>query len=170
MIRRIPVALCAALAAPTLAGYGPAILLAPAHATEPQPAAQCAQAGADGAVRPLPPSLLPAARAAFGEAVPAELLERAVVWRCAEGRVLGCFAGANLPCDKADTRTEIPAVDAWCRSHPGAGTVPMVVAGNASVWRWRCDGTGAAARDGAAWQVDQQGFLAGLWRPLDQPP
>ena len=168
-MRRITL-VCAAMAVPALSGHGPAApLFTPANATEPQPSAQCAQVGGDDAVRPLPPSLLPAARAAFGEAMPAELLERGVVWRCAEGRVLGCFAGANLPCDKADTRTEIPAVDAWCRSHPGAD-VPMVVTGHASVWRWRCDGTGAAARNGVTWHVDQQGFVAGLWRPLDRPP
>jgi hypothetical protein len=169
-MRRIVLVLCAAMAAPALAGYGPAASLVDAHATEPQPAAQCARVGTDDAVRSLPPSLLPAARAAFGETLPDEILERAVVWRCAEGRVLVCFAGANLPCDKADTRTEIPAADAWCRSHPGAGPVPMVVTGHASVWRWRCNGAGAAARDGAAWHVDPQGFVAGLWRPLDRSP
>jgi hypothetical protein len=130
-----------------------------------QPAPYCARTGTDDALRTLPPSLVAAARGAFGlRATPAGLIERGTVWRCAQGRVLACFVGANLPCGKLEARENLAAVDTWCRSHPG-GPVPASVSGHETLWRWRCDGA-AAQRDGQAWHLDARGFAAELWKPL----
>ena len=140
----------------------------PARSAEPaSPIAYCARVGSDDTVQPLPRSLLPAAEKAFGLRLPEDMGEQGVSWRCADGKVLACFTGANLPCGKADTSTKSEAADAWCRAHPGAG-IPLVVVGHDTVWRWRCDGQ-AAVRDGAAWQVDPRGFVSGLWLPLNGP-
>lgn len=137
----------------------------PALAAGPPPARTCARIGTDDALRPLPPGLVAAARATFGlRTAPAGLIERGTVWRCAEGRVLACFVGANLPCGKLDRREDLPPVTEWCRSHPG-GPVPASVSGHDTAWRWRCDGA-VAMRDGEAWHQDARGFAAELWKPL----
>ena len=104
------------------------------------------------------------AEGAFGLRLPPELGERAVIWRCDEGKVLGCFFGANVPCGQMDQRTELPDVAQWCEDHPGAG-VPQAVSGHDTIWRWSCDGS-RAVRGQAAWVLDRRGFVAGLWRPL----
>lgn len=140
----------------------------PARAARPvSPIAYCARVGTDDTLQPLPHALLPAAEKAFGLHLPEDMGERGVSWRCADGKVLACFTGANLPCGKADTRTTSEPAGEWCRAHPGAG-IPLVVVGHDTIWRWRCDGQ-AAVRDGAAWQVDPRGFVSGLWMPLDGP-
>ena len=140
----------------------------PARAEAQSPVAYCARVGTDDTLQPLPHALLPAAEKAFGLHLPEDMGERGVSWRCADGKVLACFTGANLPCGKADTSTKSEAADEWCQAHPGAG-IPLVVVGHDTVWRWRCDGH-AAVRDGAAWQVDPRGFVSGLWLPLNGSP
>ena len=91
------------------------------------------------------------AEQAFGLKLPVEQGERAVIWRCDGGRVLGCFFGANVPCGQMDQRTELPNVTEWCEDHPGAG-VPQEVTGHDTLWRWSCDGA-KAMRGSAAWAV-----------------
>lgn len=137
----------------------------PSFAGQSDPARTCAVHNTDDTLRGLPPRLVAAARRAFGlPTAPAELVRRGTVWRCAQGRVLACFVGANLPCGKLDTREDLPAVTSWCRSHPG-GPVPASVSGHATLWRWRCD-EAVGARDGPAWRLDERGFAAELWKPL----
>ncbi len=85
-------------------------------------------------------------------------------WRCDRGQVLACSFGANIPCDqKADTsRKAPPGAVAFCRDNPGAGTVPAVATGHATIYEWRCRGD----RPGIArqvLQVDQRGFPAAFW-------
>ena len=128
------------------------------------PAAYCTRVGTEDNSHPLPHDMVDAAEHAFGLILPPEMGERAVIWRCDGGQVLGCFFGANVPCGQMDQRTEIPEVAEWCGAHPGAG-VPQAVTGHDTVWRWSCDGS-RAVRGGAAWTLDHRGFVGGLWRPL----
>ena len=128
------------------------------------PAAYCARVGTDDSSHSLPHDMADSAERAFGLRLPVEMGERAVIWRCDGGRVLGCFFGANVPCGQMDQRTELPEVSEWCEAHPNAG-VPQAVAGQDTAWRWRCEDT-KAVRGGAAWTLDHRGFVEGLWRPL----
>jgi hypothetical protein len=85
-------------------------------------------------------------------------------WRCARGAVLACLYGANIPCDaKADrSRTPTPAIAAFCRGHPDATFVPMVVTGHETVVSWACkDGQPLPAKTGA---VDAEGYARAYWR------
>ena len=88
------------------------------------------------------------------------------MYRCAEGRLLVCNLGANLPCGKANTSRALPAADAWCAERPGSDFIPMYVTGHDTVYRWRCDGT-KAATTGKPLEVDRRGFIVELWKPAD---
>ena len=131
------------------------------------PAAYCARVDTDDASHPLPHDMVDTAEQAFGLRLPPEMGERAVIWRCDGGRVLGCFFGANVPCGQMDQRTDLPDVTEWCEAHPGAG-VPQSVTGHDTLWRWSCDGP-KVVRGNAAWVLDRRGFVQGLWRPLGPP-
>lgn len=133
-------------------------------AADGSPAAYCAKTGTDDSSHPLPHDMVDVAEHAFGLRLPPEMGERAVIWRCDSGQVLGCFFGANVPCGQMDQRTELPDIADWCEAHPGAG-VPQAVTGHDTLWRWSCDGT-KAVRGNAAWTLDRRGFVQGLWRPL----
>ncbi|MGI3776558.1 MAG: hypothetical protein ACRYGC_04605 [Janthinobacterium lividum] len=135
--------------------------------TDRSPAAYCAKAGTDDSSHQLPHDMVDTAEQAFGLKLPAEQGERAVIWRCDGGKVLGCFFGANVPCGQMDRSTELPQVSDWCQDHPGAG-VPQAVMGRDTLWRWSCDGS-KAVRGNAAWTLDHRGFVQGLWRPLGPP-
>lgn len=127
----------------------------------------CQADGTDDMTRPIPASLAPEAVRLFGlEAMPAEQVARSTLYRCDAGRVLLCNLGANLPCGKANTRSELPAADAWCAANPGADFIPMYVTGHDTIHRWRCDGT-KAATVGEPLAVDRRGFIAQFWKPVD---
>ena len=57
----------------------------------------------------------------------------AAVVRCVGRRLLGCYVGANLNCDKADKRRALPGVTAWCRENPGSKDIPMSATGHATI-------------------------------------
>ena len=86
------------------------------------------------------------------------------VWRCADGYVMACTVGANIPCDsKGDTsKVPTPAAVAYCRDNPNGEAVPAVATGHATVYEWRC-------REGKAVVVDQvlpldeQGYPSVFW-------
>ncbi len=87
-------------------------------------------------------------------------------WRCAQGAVLACLYGANIPCGSkaATSRVPTPAIIAFCRENPGAAVVPMVVTGHDTVVSWACRGTEpAVTRIGA---VDAEGYAKAYWRPV----
>src|SRR5215472_19085800 len=67
------------------------------------PTALCARVGTDDTTRPIPADLVSAANSAFKTALPPQVAMDSTVFRCAEGHVLACTAGANLPCGKANT-------------------------------------------------------------------
>lgn len=135
------------------------------------PAAYCRAAGTtDGPdiryVGPAVPDWMAAAvRAHLGAAafMPLDIYRR-TVWRCADGAVLACAPGANLPCrEKADaSRTPRESVRAWCRGNPDADFVPMAVTGRATIYDWRCrQGNPAIVKERA--HADAQGYIADVW-------
>jgi hypothetical protein len=129
------------------------------------PGAFCARVGTDDTLRPIPATLVPAVNQAFHTAMPADVATRMTVFRCADGRVLACGVGANLPCEKADTSRVSVGGARWCEEHPDAPFIPAYATGHATIFDWRC-------RDGAAliakqrFTVDRRGFVAEFWRWL----
>lgn len=140
----------------------PAALLAfAAHAAEP-PAQYCRRVGTDDALRPIPASLVPAAKRLFDLEAPEGAVRRMTVFRCMEGAVLICTTGANLPCGKANTGRTLASAGRYCRETPDAPFIPMVVTGHDTIYTWRCRGTEAVAGEPAE-PVDLRGFVARLW-------
>jgi hypothetical protein len=85
-------------------------------------------------------------------------------WRCAQGAVLACLYGANIPCAaKADTsRTPTAAIASFCAANPDADVVPMVVTGHETVVSWACHhGLPVVTAVGA---LDAQGYATAYWR------
>jgi hypothetical protein len=122
----------------------------------------------DDTPRPIPDSLVPESVRLFGlEAMPEEQVRSSTLYRCDAGRVLVCNLGANLPCGKANTSRDLPAADAWCAENAGSDFIPMYVTGHDTIYRWHCNGTKAAI-SGEPLQVDRRGFIARLWKPVDQ--
>jgi hypothetical protein len=77
----------------------------------------CQKDATDDTLRSIPQSLVPAAKQLFGLVkVPDQQIRRSTVFRCAEGRVLLCNYGANLPCGKAKADRHPRGVVAWCRT------------------------------------------------------
>lgn len=130
-------------------------------------AAYCRRVGTDDRVRPLPAELIPAFRRAFDlQHAPADYIAHTGFVRCADGVVMGCGVGANLPCGKADTRRDIPGADTWCRDNGDPAMIPAYVTGHASIYEWRCEG-GRAVPVRQVQAVDARGFVARFWRKLD---
>ena len=144
-----------------------AFMALPSVAQAAGPRATCRALGTDDTLRPIPQSLIGAARASFElDNMPPEQIARGTVWRCRAGAVLMCNYGANLPCGKANTsRTLPPEGAAWCQKNPNADFVPAYISGHDSVWHWRCqDGTPLAS--GPPARPTRAGFWCGTWRPL----
>jgi hypothetical protein len=140
-------------------------LIAPAR-TE-TPVQTCAGVGVDDTLRPIPASLVPAVNALFHSRMPTQMALDSTVFRCAEGHVLVCTTGANLPCGKANvSRTSAGAAE-WCRTNPDATFVPAVATGHDTIYQWRCrNGSPDIVRQTSA--VDPRGFVARYWRRLPQ--
>jgi hypothetical protein len=85
-------------------------------------------------------------------------------WRCADGQVLACSFGANIPCaSKAEmSRQPGPGAFAFCREHPDTDVVPAYATGHETVYEWRCRaGQPEIVRQLLA--VDAQGFQTAFW-------
>jgi putative hemolysin len=97
---------------------------------------------------------------------PQEFKEKAL-WRCANGNVLVCHQGANLPCsEKADTsRAPSSAIRDFCKARLEADNIPAVVTGRATIYAWRCE-NGEPAIVRQLFKVDGQGYLAEFWIQL----
>ena len=135
-----------------------------AHAETPAEA--CVRIGTDDATRAIPAELAPAVNAAFGMRMPAPVAVATTVFRCMDGHVLVCTAGANLPCGKANTsRTPGAGAVEWCRGHADSGFVPAYVTGHDTIYDWRCRG-GVPELAEQALTVDARGFIAQYWRTL----
>jgi hypothetical protein len=127
----------------------------------------CQKDATDDTLRSIPQSLVPAAKQLFGLVkVPDQQIRRSTVFRCAEGRVLLCNYGANLPCGKAKADRHPRGVVAWCRENPHADFVPNYARPWGSIYDWRCV-AGAAEIVGQVEEIDPRGFVARCWKPLD---
>lgn len=110
-----------------------------------------------------PDDLLPALEKAFQ--LDAATARDATYVRCVGPKLMGCYVGANLVCDKADTRRVLPGATAWCHDHPGSKIVPMVATGHATIYEWTCHGSRAVAGK-SVMKIDGQGYLAVNWKQI----
>ena len=100
---------------------------------------------------------------------PVDWVAAGSVWRCMDGKVWGCFVGANLPCsEKADTSaTPGPEMQDFCEQNPDADVIPAVVTGRATVYEWRCEGNTPTAGQQLL-TPDARGFLSDFWYELGE--
>jgi hypothetical protein len=166
------------VAAVALAACGPAATATPAPttpATYTDPFAYCAAVGtidkpdARYVGEAVPASVAEALRTASGAAAdaPLSIFESNSYWRCMDGKVYGCFVGANIPCeDKADANsTPTAAENEFCQAQPNADVIPAVVTGHATIYEWRCtNGQPEIVRQ--VLQVDAQGYVSEFWYML----
>ncbi len=130
-----------------------------------RPGSYCASAN-DDRVRPIPPVLAEAAIRVFGlHSVGAEWVRESTVYRCMGGAVWLCNHGANLTCDKADIRRDLPSVTTFCRENPNEEFVPMAVAGHGTIYTWEC--VRGKPRSKQSVKVDARGFIADQWKRLE---
>jgi len=129
----------------------------------PSPRAYCAKVVNDDQLRAAPPS--------FGNAIK-ELFDISGIfavqttnYRCADGKVLLCNEGANLPCGKANLGKDLPGATTWCKSNPNSNFIPMVATGHDTVYRWRCV-KGVATPGAPLSEIDPRGFFADEWKAL----
>jgi hypothetical protein len=85
--------------------------------------------------------------------------------RCVGPTLMGCYIGANLICDKADTRRVLPGATAWCHDNPGSIGIPMSATGHATIYDWSCKGRRAVAGK-AVMTTDPQGYIADNWKEI----
>ncbi|MGO8952931.1 MAG: hypothetical protein ACLQF2_06285 [Rhodomicrobium sp.] len=85
--------------------------------------------------------------------------------RCAGRKLLACYTGANLVCDKAGTRRTLQGATAWCQEHPGSKGIPMAATGHRTIYDWSCKGRRAVAGK-AVMTVDPQGYIAENWQEI----
>ncbi|MGO9134748.1 MAG: hypothetical protein ACLP8A_11985 [Methylovirgula sp.] len=127
------------------------------------PRQYCARVGNDDETRTPPASLAAAIKQLFD--VDAQEAAGAAYFRCAGGKVLLCYVGANLSCGKADQRRSMAAADQWCSKNPNSKFIPMVVTGHDTPYEWRCVGR-KAKTFGKSEPLDAHGFFADHWKVL----
>ena len=121
----------------------------------------------DDTLRPIPQSLVPAAKQLFGlSRMPDEQIRRSTVFRCAEGHTLLCNYGANLPCGKANTDRRLPGAEPWCREHREADFIPRFAIPSGNIYNWRCF-AGAPEIVSQIEEIDARGFVARYWKRVD---
>lgn len=111
----------------------------------------------------VPPDLVARVASAFN--IDAAAVRDAAFVRCVGGKLMGCTIGANLVCDKADTRRTLPGATAWCRDHPGSADIPMAATSHATIYAWSCRGRRAIAGK-TVLTVDPQGYIAENWQVI----
>jgi hypothetical protein len=91
---------------------------------------------------------------------------RQMEWRCADGAVLACQYGANIPCDAKAVTNQTPSqpITDYCRENPDSQFVPMVVTGHNSAVSWACHGPRPVVLSSA--QVDAQGYQSNYWHKV----
>jgi hypothetical protein len=107
----------------------------------------------------VPPDLVPAVAKTFG-------IDSAVAFvRCVGAKLMACAVGANLVCDKADQRRELPGATEWCRDNPRSDSIPMFATGHATIYEWSCKRRRAVAGRVVV-AVDPQGYIAQNWKEV----
>ena len=150
-----------------LAGLLPIVAPA-AHAqtSAEKPVQFCRRVGTDDTLRPIPDSLVPAAQKLFGlQNMSRGDIQGQTQFRCANGRVLVCTIGANLPCTKANTSRNNPGATDFCRDNPQSDSVPAAATGHDTIYNWRCV-NGKAQSGGPVEKVDDRGFFRRYWKPV----
>jgi hypothetical protein len=87
-------------------------------------------------------------------------------WRCANGAVLACLYGANIPCDSKANTSQKPtaAITEYCKQNPDSTFVPAYVTGHDTIVSWGCKGPQPQVKDTG--QVDAQGYAKQFWQPV----
>jgi len=111
----------------------------------------------------VPPDLMGAMATKFQ--IDNDAVRNAAFVRCAGPKLMGCYVGANLDCDKAETSRSLPGATAWCRENPGSKIIPMAATGHDTIYLWSCKGRHAVAGK-ARVTVDPQGYIADYWREI----
>ncbi len=95
---------------------------------------------------------------------PLDLFIQNSFWRCMDGKVYGCFVGANIPCwSKANTdRAPTAAETEFCKTQPNADSIPAVVTGHETIYEWRCE-NGVPEIIRQVLKVDSRGFISDFW-------
>ncbi|MBM4429368.1 MAG: hypothetical protein FJ026_03345 [Chloroflexi bacterium] len=118
----------------------------------------------------LPEAIVKAIKTASGasEDAPDDWFARGSFWRCMDGKVYGCFVGANIPCEsKANTdRNPSEEVKAFCAAQPNAEVIPAFVTGHETVYEWRCT-NGAPEIVRQVSNVDARGYVVDFWYELN---
>lgn len=135
----------------------------PHCAAAQSPRAYCAKAVNDDRLRAVPPSLANAVTQLFN--VSGTFGLQTTNYRCADGKVMLCNEGANLPCGKANLSKALPGATAWCKTNPNSDFIPMVATGHDTIFRWRCV-KGVATPGAPLSAVDARGFFADDWKTL----
>jgi hypothetical protein len=144
------------------------VFLLPVYATVADEAAPiCRIKGTDDTLRPIPESLVAAAKRLFGlDRMPDRQIRRSTVYRCADGHILLCNYGANLPCGKADADRRPAGAQAWCRAHPDADFIPRSAIPWGNIYDWRCAASAPQILRQIE-EIDPRGFVARYWKPAD---
>jgi hypothetical protein len=87
-------------------------------------------------------------------------------WRCANGAVLACQYGANIPCDSKAMTSKEPtqAIIDYCRQNADSQFVPMYVTGHDTSVSWACHGSRPVVIHSA--EVDAQGYQKDFWHKV----
>ena len=142
------------------------LLLLAAEQARAQAVQLCREKGTDDDLRPIPQSLVPAAKRIFGLRMPDQQVMHGTVFRCADRHVLLCTYGANLPCAKANSDRDLPGAEAWCRDHPNADFVPRFAIPWGNIYDWGC-ASGSPKVIKQIEEIDSHGFVARYWKLAD---
>jgi hypothetical protein len=152
-----------AMAAAAIFALMPAVpQLAAAPAANQSPVDYCRTVGNDDALRKPPASLAEALHSLFKVSGPEAL--QSSYYRCMGGAVMLCNVGANIPCGKANTSTNLPGAREWCRKNPNSDFIPMAATGHDTIYEWSCKDGKPVTRK--FHNVDDRGFVADAWMKL----
>jgi hypothetical protein len=118
---------------------------------------------AHGTPAKVPPDLVAAVAKAF--AIDAAAMRNGAFVRCVGNKLMACAVGANLVCDKADQRRELPGANAWCKDNPRSDSIPMFATGHATIYEWSCKRRRAVSGKVVV-TVDLQGYIAENWKEV----
>ena len=111
----------------------------------------------------VPPDLVAAVAKTFG--IDSSMVANGAFVRCVGPKLMACAVGANLVCDKADQRRELPGAAEWCRDNPRSDSIPMFATGHATIYEWSCKRRRAVAGKVIV-TVDPQGYIAENWKEV----
>ena len=126
----------------------------------------CRSIGTEETLRPIPQSLVPVAKRVFRLRVADQQVRRSTVFRRADGHILLCNYGANLPCGKANADHRLPQAEAWCREHADTDFIPRYILPIGNIYNWRC-AAGTPVIVAQVETIDPRGFVARYWKPAE---